>query len=77
MMPIRRPLTALTATVVAAGLAVAAPGTPGAVATPPDPTEVALTWQSTALTTVPFSPAQALYLSFTSTAVNRAVGKSL
>jgi hypothetical protein len=77
MKPIRRPLAALTATVVAAGLAVAAPGTPEAVAMPPDPTEVALTWQSTALTTVPFSPAQALYLSFTSTAVDRAVSKSL
>lgn len=74
---IRRPLVALTTTAVAAGLSVAAPGTPGAVATPPDPAEVALTWQGTALATVPFTPAQALYLSFTSTAVDRAVRKSL
>ena len=74
---IHRPVAALTATAVAAGLAVAATGTPGAVATPPDAAEVALTWQGTALATVPFTPAQSLYLSFTSTAVDRAVSKSL
>jgi len=74
---VRRPLATLTATAVAAGLAVGAPGMPGAVAAPPDPTEMALTWQGTALATIPFTPAQALYLSFTSTAVDRAVRKSL
>ena len=75
---IHRPLAALTATAVASGLtAVAAPGMPGAAAEPFEPAEIALAWQGTALTTVPFSPAQAMYLSFTSTAVDRAVRKSL
>ena len=73
---IPRQVAALTATAVAVALA-AVPGTPGAAAAPPEPAEIALVWQSTALTTVPFSPAQAMYLSFTSTAVNRAVRKSL
>ena len=73
---IHRQVAALTATAVAVALA-AVPGTPGAAAAPPEPAEIALVWQSTALTTVPFSPAQAMYLSFTSTAVNRAVRKSL
>jgi hypothetical protein len=36
-----------------------------------------LAWQVNALATVPFSPAQSLYLSFSSTAVDRAVRKSL
>jgi hypothetical protein len=75
---IHRSLAGLTAAAVAAGLAaVVAPGTPGAAAGEPEPAEIALAWQGTALTTVPFSPAQALYLSFTSTAVDRAVRKSL
>ena len=73
----RRHLSGITITAVAAGLAVAAPGSPGAVAVEPEPAEIALVWQGTALATVPFSPAQALYLSFTSTAVERAVQKSL
>jgi hypothetical protein len=73
---IHRYLSGLTTAVVAAGLA-AAPGVPGAVAATPTPAEVALDWQGAALTTVPFSPAQALYLSFTSTAVDRAARKSL
>jgi hypothetical protein len=50
---------------------------PAAVADQPDSAETALSWQETALTTVPFSPAQALYLSFASRAVDRAVQKSL
>lgn len=71
---IRRHLTGLTA---AAAVAVAAPGITGAVAVEPESAEIALVWQGTALATVPFSPAQGLYLSFTSTAVDRAVRKSL
>ena len=67
----------VAAAVVAAGLAVAGPHGPGAVAAEPDPAAVALAWQGTALATVPFSPAEALYLSFTSTAVDRAVRTSL
>jgi hypothetical protein len=75
---IHRHLAVLTAAAVAAGLAaVAVPSTPGAAAGEPEPAEIALVWQGTALTTVPFSPAQAMYLSFTSTAVDRAVRKSL
>lgn len=74
---IHRHLAAATAAVLAAGLAVLAPGGPGASAAEPEPAEIALVWQSTALATVPFSPAQGLYLSFTSTAVDRAVQKSL
>ena len=71
---IHRHLAGLTAAAVVAGLtAVAGPGMPGAAAEPPQPAEIALAWQGTALTTVPFSPAQAMYLSFTSTAVDRAV----
>jgi hypothetical protein len=42
-----------------------------------DPSDVALRWQETALTTVPFSPATSLYLAFTSRAVNKAVTQSL
>lgn len=72
----------LAAAALVAGLAATASGAPGAGASEPpsvDPgsTEVALTWQATALSTVPFSPAQALYLAFTSTAVDKAVHKSL
>jgi hypothetical protein len=74
---IYRQVAVLTATVIAAGLTVAAPGTSGAAAEPAEPAEIALAWQGIALTTVPFSPAQAMYLSFTSTAVDRAVRKSL
>jgi hypothetical protein len=74
----RRRLAGITATAVAAGLAaVTSPGTPAAVAQEPDSAEIALAWQGTALATVPFSPAQGLYLSFTSTAVDRAVRHSL
>ena len=75
----RRHLAGITATAVAAGLgAVTAPGsTAPAVADQPESAETALVWQGNALATVPFSPAQALYLSFTSTAVDRAVRKSL
>jgi hypothetical protein len=74
---IHRCLAGITAAVVATGLAVATPGGPGAVAAEPESAEIALAWQVTALGTVPFSPAQALYLSFTSTAVDRAAAKSL
>jgi hypothetical protein len=73
---IRRCLTGITAAAIGAGLAVTAPGGP-ATAAPPTAAETALQWQGTALATVPFTPAQALYLSFTSTAVDRAVRKSL
>lgn len=52
-------------------------GSPGASAGEPEPADVALAWQRTALSTVPFSPAKALFLSFTSRAVDRAVGTSL
>lgn len=67
----------LATAAVAAGLVVASPGSQGAVAAEPDAAEIALVWQGTALATVPFSPAQSLYLSFTSTAVDRAVRKSV
>jgi hypothetical protein len=77
MNPIHRYLTGITLAAVAAGLTVATPGGSGAAAAEPESAEVALAWQGTALATVPFSPAQALYLSFTSTAVDRAVRKSL
>src|SRR5690349_2364784 len=50
---------------------------PAAVADQPEAAEVALVWQQAALATVPFSPAQSLYLSFTSRAVDRAVQHSL
>lgn len=74
----RRHLAGITTAAVAAGLAaVTVPGTPAAVAEDPESAEIALGWQGTALATVPFSPAQALYLSFTSTAVDRAVHRSL
>ena len=73
---IHRMCAALTTAVVSAGLVVA-PGGPGAVADAPPSADVALDWQGAALATVPFSPAQALYLSFTSTAVDRAARKSL
>lgn len=76
-MRIHRHLVGLTTSVVVAGLVVASPGTQGAFAAEPDAPEIALVWQGTALATVPFSPAQSLYLSFTSTAVDRAVRKSL
>lgn len=61
-------------------LAVAAAGmsqTPLVAADPPEAAEVALAWQEAALTTVPFSPAQSLYLAFSSRAVARAVTTSL
>jgi len=74
---IHRSLAGVTTAAVAAGLAVAIPGGPGAVAVEPESAEVALAWQGTALATVPFSPAQSLYLAFTSTAVDRAVRKSI
>jgi hypothetical protein len=76
-MRILRQLTGLTTAAVVAGLVVAALGGQGAVAAEPDAAEIALVWQGTALATVPFSPAQSLYLSFTSTAVDRAVRKSI
>jgi hypothetical protein len=72
-----RTLAGLSAIAVAAGLTVAAPGGPGVAAAEPESAEIALAWQGTALATVPFTPAQALYLSFTSTAADRAVRKSL
>jgi len=72
-----RYLAGITTAAVAAGLIVTAPGGPGAAGVEPESAEIALAWQGTALTTVPFSPAQSLYLSFTSTAVDRAVRKSL
>jgi hypothetical protein len=74
----RRRLAGITATAVAAGLAaVTAPPTSGAAAQEPGSAEIALVWQGAALATVPFTPAQALYLSFTSTAVDRAVHTSV
>ena len=74
----RRHVAGITTAAVAAGLAaVTVPGTTAAVAEEPESAEIALVWQGTALATVPFSPAQGLYLSFTSTAVDRAVHKSL
>lgn len=72
---IRRCLVGVT--VACAGLAVVAPGSPPAAAAEPETAEIALVWQETALATVPFSPVQSLYLSFASTAVDRAVRKSL
>ena len=77
MNPIHRHLAGVTTAAIAAGLTVVAPGGVGVAAVEPESAEIALAWQGTALTTVPFSPAQALYLSFTSTAVDRAVRKSL
>lgn len=74
---IRRHVAGVTTAAVAAGLTVIAPGGPGVAASEPESAEIALAWQGTALATVPFSPAQALYLSFTSTAVDKAVRKSL
>jgi hypothetical protein len=50
---------------------------PEAVGDEPESAEVALTWQGTALTTVPFTPAKSLYLAFTSKAVDKAVHQSL
>jgi hypothetical protein len=74
----RRHLAGITTTAVAAGLAaVVVPGNTAAVAEGPESAEVALVWQGNALATVPFTPAQGLYLAFTSTAVDRAVHKSL
>jgi hypothetical protein len=74
----RRQLAAITTAAVASGLAaVTVPGTPAAFAEGPESAEIALAWQGTALATVPFTPAQGLYLSFTSTAVDRAVHQSL
>ena len=73
---IHRAVVVLTATAVAVGLATVGASASGAAAAP-EPAEIALAWQGTALVTVPFSPAEALYLSFTSTAVDRAVRKSL
>ena len=72
-----RHLTGLTTAAVVAALVVATPGGQGAVAAEPDAAEIALVWQGNALATVPFSPAQSLYLAFTSTAVDRAVRKSV
>ena len=77
MNTIHRYLAVITTAAVAAGLTTAGTGSPGAAAAEPGSAEIALAWQETALATVPFSPAQALYLSFTSTAVDRAVRKSL
>lgn len=52
-------------------------GLPVAVADPaPESAEIALVWQETALATVPFSPAQSLFLAFTSKAVDKAVTHS-
>jgi hypothetical protein len=73
---IHRYLAGAATAVLAAGLTVIAADGPG-VAVEPESAEIALAWQGTALSTVPFSPAQALYLSFTSTAVDRAARKSL
>ncbi|HUR13494.1 MAG TPA: hypothetical protein VM097_03255 [Mycobacteriales bacterium] len=64
---------ALAAVAVATTMGQASP----AVADPPETAEVALAWQETALTTIPFSPAQSLYLAFTSRAVDKAVRTSL
>jgi hypothetical protein len=71
-----RRLTCASGLALAVAAAMAA-GQATAVADPPEAAEVALVWQQTALTTIPFSPAQSLYLSFTSQAVDRAVLKSL
>jgi vanadium-dependent haloperoxidase-like protein len=78
MSRIHRRLASITAVAVAGGLAaVTGPTTSGAAAEVPESAEIALAWQGTALATVPFTPAQALYLSFASSAVDRAVRKSL
>lgn len=77
MRPNRRYVAGAAAAAFVAGIALVAPGIPSATAVEPEPAEIALVWQSTALATVPFSPAQAIYLSFTSTAVEKAVSKSL
>jgi hypothetical protein len=74
---IHRYLAGLTTAAVAAAFTVTASGGPGVAAGEPESAEIALVWQGTALATVPFSPAQALYLSFTSTAVDRAFRKSI
>ena len=71
----RRALGAATALVAALPLAVTM--TAPAHAGEPDPVAVALDWQTTAITTVPFSPAKGLYLGFTSKAVDKAVARSL
>jgi hypothetical protein len=42
-----------------------------------DASDVALRWQETAISTVPFSPVTSVYLAFTSTAVNKAARQSL
>ena len=74
---IHRHMAGVAATVVATGLLVTPSGAAGSAPPEPGSTDTALAWQQTALATVPFTPAQALYLSFTSTAVERAVRKSL
>lgn len=73
---IRRPLS-LAAAGLAAATSLSAFGPSGAGAAEPEPATIALAWQRTALATVPFSPAKALYLSFASKAVDRAVQHSL
>lgn len=73
-----RRLAGITTTALAAGIAaIAVPSAPIVHAAEPEPAEIALAWQEHALATVPFSPAQSVYLSFTSTAVDRAVHRSL
>ena len=78
-MPINRRLrlTGLTLAPLTCLTALTGLGPSGAAADVPESAEVALAWQETALSTVPFSPAQSVYLSFTSRAVDRAVGHSL
>jgi hypothetical protein len=70
-------LTGLTLAPLTCLTALTALGPSGAAADAPESAEVALAWQETALSTVPFSPVQSVYLSFTSRAVDRAVGHSL
>lgn len=74
----RRHRAAILALVPVACLgSVSALGSPGAIAEEPESAEVALAWQATAVSTVPFSPAKSLYLAFTSQAVDKAVRHSL
>jgi hypothetical protein len=74
---LHRSVAGIATAAVTAGVVLTAPGVPGVAAAEPEPAEVALVWQGVALATVPFSPAQSLYLAFASTAVDRAVRHSL
>src|SRR5687767_14009922 len=78
-MTVVRRLRVVTLDVLALTLLCSVPALrpPVAAGDEPDSAEVALSWQATALATVPFTPAKSLYLAFTSRAVDRAVQRSL